>query len=75
MNIVSKELMSSKASSFVRSALQIGQSQCNVITKERLNTANAKPTSLYATISKNNLTLFKCKAAVIVSKEKKQVQH
>ena len=31
-----------------------------------------KPTSLYATISKNNLTLFKYKAAIIVSKEKKE---
>ena len=68
MNIISKELMSAKASSSVRSALQIGQSQCNVVTKERLNT---KPT-FYATISKNNLTFFKCKAAVIASKEKKQ---
>ena len=71
MNIISKELMSAKASSSVRSALQIGQSQCNAITKERLNAVNTKPT-LYATISKNNLTFFKCKAAVIASKEKKQ---
>ena len=36
MNIVSKELMPAKASSSVRNALQIGQSQCNAITKERL---------------------------------------
>ena len=71
MNIVSKELMSAKASSSVRSALQISQSQCNTITKERLNAVNTKPTSLYATISKNNLTIFKFKAAVVVSKEKK----
>ena len=71
MNIISKEPMSAKASSSVRSALQIGQSQCNAITKERLNAVNTKPT-LYATISKNNLTFFKCKAAVIASKEKKQ---
>ena len=71
MNIISKELMSAKASSSVRSALQIGQSQCNVVTKERLNT---KPT-FYATISKNNLTYFKCKAAVIASKEKNKLQH
>ena len=72
MNTVSKELMSAKNSSFVRSALQIDQSQNNAITKERLNAVNTKPTSLYATISKNSLTLFKFKAAVIVSKEKKQ---
>ena len=71
MNIISKELMSAKGSSSVRSALQIGQSQCNVVTKERLNT---KPT-FYATISKNNLTFFKCKAAVIASKEKNKLQH
>ena len=74
MNIISKELMSAKASSSVRSALQIGQSQCNAITKERLNAVNTKPT-LYATISKNNLTFFKCKAAVIASKEKNKLQH
>ena len=71
MNIISKELMSAKASSSVRSAVQIGQSQCNVVTKERLNAVHTKPT-LYATRSKNNLTLLRCKAAVIVSKEKKQ---
>ena len=71
MNIISKELMSAKASSSVSSALQIDQSQCNIVTKERLNAVNTKPT-LFATRSKNNLTLFRCKAAVIVSKEKKQ---
>ena len=38
----------------------------------KLNAANTKPTSLYAIISKNSLTIFKCKAAVTVSKEKKQ---
>ena len=72
MNIVSNELISAKAPSFVRSALRIGRSQCNAITKERLNAVNTKPTSLYATISKNNLTLFKYKTAIIVSKEKKE---
>ena len=72
MNTVSKELMLAKASSFARSALQFGQSQCNAITKERLNTVKTKPSSSYATISKNNLTLSKCKAAGIVTKEKKQ---
>ena len=71
LNIISKELMSAKASSSVRNALQIDQSQCNVVTKERLNAVNTKPT-LHATRSKNNRTLFRCKAAVIVSKEKKQ---
>ena len=73
-NIVSKELMSAKASTFVRSALQIGQSRCNAITKGRLNAVNMKQTSLYATISKNKLMLFKCKAVVIVSKLSK-LQH
>ena len=43
INIVSKELKSAKASGSFRSALQIGQSQCNAITKERLNAANTKP--------------------------------
>ena len=71
-NIVSNELISAKASSFIRSAFQIGQSQCNVFTKEKLNAVNTNSTSLYTTISKNNLTIFKCKAAVIVSKKKKQ---
>lgn len=69
LNTISKELMSANASCSVRSALQIGQSQCNAITKERLNTVNTKSTSLYATISKNNQTLFKCKVTIIVSKE------
>ena len=44
INIVSKELKSAKASSSFRSALQIYQSQCNAITKERLNAVNMKPT-------------------------------
>ena len=44
MNIISKELMSAKASSSVRSALQIGQSQCSGITKKRLNAVKTKPT-------------------------------
>ena len=71
MNIVSKELMSAKHSRSFRRALQIGQSQCNAFTKEKLNAVNTKPTSLYAIISKNSLTMFKCKAAATVSKKKK----
>ena len=71
MSIVSKALTSSKASSSVRSVLQIGESQCNSVTKERLNAVNTKQTSLHASIIKNNLTSFKSfKSAVIVSKEK-----
>ena len=71
MSIASKALTSAKASSSIRSVLQIGQSQCNAITKERLNAVNTNQTSLYASISNNNLTSFKSfKSAVIVSKEK-----
>lgn len=36
------------------------------------NAVNTKPTSLYATITKNNLTLFKFNTAATVFKEKKQ---
>ena len=71
MSIASKALTSAKASSSIRSVLQIGQSQCNAITKERLNAVNTNQTSLHASISNNNLTSFKSfKSAVIVSKEK-----
>ena len=72
MNFAAKEIMSTKASSSEVDVLQIGQTQCNNITKERLNALNMKTISLCATISKNNLTLFRCKAAVTVSKDKKQ---
>ena len=57
MNIVSKEIMSSKASNSVKNVHQIGEAQCIKITKERLKAVTSEPTSLYATKSKNNLTL------------------
>ena len=74
MSIVSIELIAARASVSVGSALQIGQSQCKAIAKVMLNAVNTKRTSLYATIRENKLTLFRCKAAVIVSKLSK-LQH
>ena len=64
--------MSTKASVSAREAFEIRQKQCNTITKERLNSVDKKPTSLYAIITKNSLTLLRCKNVVTISKQKKQ---
>ena len=66
INIVSKEILSMKASSSARHPLQISQTQCICITKENFNAANKRPTSSYPNISRNNLILCRYKAAVTV---------
>ena len=73
MNIVSKEIMSTKASNSAKKLLD--PAQCNTITMERLNAAIKKTTSSYATTGTNNLTLLGRKAIFTVPKEKTKLQH
>ena len=72
MKLVSKDIMSTKASVSAREAFEIHQKQYSTITKKRLSSVDKKPTSFYAIITKNSLTLLRCKAVVTISKQKKQ---
>ena len=62
--------MSGKTATSVRNAYSIGKKQCSDYIKERLCNSDDQRMSIYATVKKNRLALFRSKSIVIVCKVK-----
>ena len=72
INIVSKEVMSEKATTSVRNAYSVGKKLCPDFMKERLCNSDEQRMSIYATVKKNRLALFQSKSIVTVPKIKRE---
>ena len=72
INIVSKKVMSEKATTSVRNAHSVSKKQCSDFIKERLCNSDDQRMSIYATVKKNRLALFRSKSIVTVPKVKRE---
>ena len=72
INIVSKEVLSENAAKSVMDAHKIGQKQYSTFMQEKIMNEPSARKSLYCTIKKNNLILFRSKNAVKTPKSKLQ---
>ena len=70
VHLVSKHVLDEKASRSVKEANEIGQNQYDLFVSERLQKKNA---SIYDTVKKNNLPLFRQKNSIITNKSRKKM--
>ena len=70
VHLLSKHVLDEKASRSVKEANEIGQNQYDLFVSERLQKKNA---SIYDTVKKNNLPLFRQKNSIITNKSRKKM--
>ena len=64
--------MSEKATTSDRNAYSVSEKQCPDFTQERLCNSDKQRMSIYATVKKNRLALFRSKSIVTVPKVKRE---